>query len=170
MKGKFLITGVTALSVIAFFGCQQPQQQQPASTLPETKTSTATLEIMAPTEQTTSASLEIMAPTQEGAMAEMMGVYMKDGKMMTMMNDGSSAMMEASVMLMDGSKVMTDGQVVMKDGTTAMMKDGEGMLVTGGNVSAEAMMGMTVTPTKMDDKMMDKDATVEGGTMMEDNK
>ena len=63
MKGKLLITGVTALSLAALFGCQQ-QPAAPANTTTssETKTSTAVLQINPSTSQSdSSANLTILS-------------------------------------------------------------------------------------------------------------
>lgn len=57
-------------------------------------------------------------------------VYMKDGKMMTMMH-GNSMMMDKDMTMKNGATVMTDGTVKMKNGTTKKMKDGECMMMDG---------------------------------------
>ncbi len=86
MKGKMFMASVAALSVFALIGCQQQPQQAATQTQPETKTSTATLEVLPPTQQTTSASLEVLPPTQEGD--KMMGES-KTIKTSTMESDPS---------------------------------------------------------------------------------
>jgi len=168
MKRKMLITGVAALSVFALIGCQQPVA---VTTQPETKTSTATLEILPPTQQTSAASLEILPPTQqtstsleiltpragglpgapgtdaivEGNTRDAIGVFMKDGKMMTMMNGGLTGEMSADMTMSDGTKVMMTGKVMTNDGSTMMMKEGDAVLMTGEKSTTEAMSGMTNT-------------------------
>ena len=63
--------------------------------------------------------------------AEMNGVMMKDGKMMTMMDGKPSGPMEQDMTMSDGTKVMTNGTVKMKDGKEMQMKDGQMMMMDG---------------------------------------
>ncbi len=166
MKGKMLITGVAVLSIAALFGCQQ----QGATTVqPETKTSTATLQINPPTQQSTTANVEITGATGAGAAGssattaagtstsqqspigaavegntrDLLGVFMKDGKMMTMTNGGTTGTMSADMTMADGSVVTMSGKVMINGGGTMMMKEGDAMLMSGSKVTTQAMMGMT---------------------------
>ena len=63
--------------------------------------------------------------------AEMTGVMMKDGKMMTMMDGKPTGPMDHEMSMADGTKVMTNGMVKMKDGKEMMMKDGQMMMMDG---------------------------------------
>ena len=63
--------------------------------------------------------------------AEMTGVMMKDGKMMTMMDGKPTGPMDHEMTMSDGTKVMTNGMVKMKDGKEMMMKDGQIMMKDG---------------------------------------
>lgn len=94
MKGKMLIAGVATLSMAALFGCQQQAAVTPAQ--PETKTSTATLQIMPPTQQDTSASVTITPAGQESMMhtevssSMQMEGDMVDGKVKGSMDSGAN--------------------------------------------------------------------------------
>ena len=66
------------------------------------------------------------------------GVTMKDGKMMTVGKGNKTSIMVMDIMLGD-LKVMTDGTVTMKDGSKVMLKDGEMMDATG-KVTAQGMV------------------------------
>ncbi len=138
MKGKTLIAGAAALSIVTLFGCQQQPAgvtQQP----PQTQTSTASLEINQPT-QTSTANLEIMPASQEGAMMKLDdGVEMENGQMMVNKN-GEKMTMDQEMTMNDGTKVMTDGSVVKPDGTTVQMKDGDAMLMDGTMTTSDKMM------------------------------
>ena len=81
----------------------------------------------------------------------MKGVTMKDGKMMTVMEDGKTGAMEKEAMMKDGTKVMMDGKLMMKDGTSAMMKEGEMMDMTGKLGMMTDMMNTTTMPKDSDD-------------------
>ena len=63
--------------------------------------------------------------------AEMTGVMMKDGKMMTMMDGKPTGPMEHDMTMSDGTKVMTNGMVKMKDGKEMPMKDGQMIMMDG---------------------------------------
>jgi hypothetical protein len=63
--------------------------------------------------------------------AEMNGVMMKDGKMMTMMDGKPTTPMDHDMTMADGTKVMTDGTVKMKDGKEMHMKEGQMMMMDG---------------------------------------
>lgn len=81
--------------------------------------------------------------------AEMVGVIMKDGKMM-MMEDGKATVpMNHDMTMTDGSMVMADGTMMMKDGTQMRLK--EDQMVT------------------MDGKMMDGGMVMDGGKPMKMN-
>lgn len=79
---------------------------------------------------------------------KMMGVMMKDGKMMEVMSNGEMMMMDKSDMMMGDTKVMKSGEMMMKDGSKMMMKDGMMMMADG------TMMMKTDGKMMMDDKMM----------------
>lgn len=57
-------------------------------------------------------------------------VMMEDGKMMTMM-DGKTAPMDKDMTMKNGTMVMTDGTVKMKNGKTAMLKNGDCVMMSG---------------------------------------
>lgn len=75
-------------------------------------------------------------------------VYMKDGKMMAMMN-GKMMMMNKDMTMQNGTMVMKNGKVKMKDGSTKMMKDDDCVYMDG------TMADMKT----MDHDMMMKDST-----------
>ena len=75
-------------------------------------------------------------------------VYMKDGKMMTMMN-GKMMMMKKDMTMENGTMVMKNGEVKMKDGSTKMLKNGECVYMDG---------------TMSDMKMMDHDMMMKDST------
>ncbi len=75
-------------------------------------------------------------------------VYMKDGKMMEMM-DGKTMMMDKDMTMKNGTMVMTDGSVKMKDGSAKTMKDGQ----------CVDMNGKMTMMKKEDMKMMMHDST-----------
>jgi len=82
--------------------------------------------------------------------AEMVGVMMKDGKMMMMMKDGkATGPMDHQMTMTDGSMVMPDGTLKMKDGMTMRVK--EGQMVTMDGKVMEGGMAMDGDKTmKMD--------------------
>ena len=56
MKRKIFTVGIVVLSLVVFAGCQK---KPAAKVIPETKTSTATLDILPSTQETTTATLQI---------------------------------------------------------------------------------------------------------------
>lgn len=63
--------------------------------------------------------------------ADMDGVIMQGGKMMTMQDGKAMGPMDHSMTMSDGTQVMGDGTVKMKDGSETHMKDGQMMMMDG---------------------------------------
>jgi len=147
MKRKIFITGIAVVSLIALLGCQQKQPvAQPGQ--PETKTSTATLEIKPPvvTQQAQQASLQISPTTSE--VANQIGVMMKNGKMTVLMRDGSTSAMDKTLTLSDGTQVMTDGTVVVPGGVKKAIVNGMGITMDGVIVPSSKLLQMVTPATK----------------------
>ena len=63
--------------------------------------------------------------------AEMDGVMMKDGKMMTMKDGKAMGPMDREMTTTNGHKVMPDGTMKMPDGKEMRMKEGQMMAMDG---------------------------------------
>jgi hypothetical protein len=68
------------------------------------------------------------------------GVFMQEGKMMTM-KDGTAQPMAGPMTMNNGTKVMTDGSVMMADGKTLMLHNGQYMRLDGSIMDHGAMKG-----------------------------
>ena len=76
------------------------------------------------------------------------GVFMKEGKMMTM-KDGTAQPMAGPMTMNNGTKVMTDGSVTMADGKTMMLHNGQYMRLDGSIMDHGAMKGKGMTKRSM---------------------
>lgn len=75
-------------------------------------------------------SVSLLSSCVEAA-ADMVGVMMKDGKMMMMKDGKATGPMDREMTMADGSMVMPDGTMKMKDGKETRMKEGEMMTMDG---------------------------------------
>ncbi|GEM_PF-2248081 len=107
MKNKVLVGALLAIASIALFACQADDINPPADT------------------QNSSAKVEVNPAAMPDANTK--AFVMKNGKMMTMMMDGSMKVMDLEMTLANGAKLGMDGKVTMKDGTVMMMGEGEMM-------------------------------------------
>ena len=72
---------------------------------------------------------------------DMLGVTMKDGKMMATADGKTTGPMQKEMTTTDGQKVMTDGTIKKADGTTSHMQDGQMMMKDGKMMAAHAEKG-----------------------------
>jgi len=76
------------------------------------------------------------------------GVFMQEGKMMTM-KDGTTQLMAGPMTMNNGTKVMTDGSVTMADGKTMMLHNGQYMRLDGSIIDHGSMKGKGMTKRSM---------------------
>jgi hypothetical protein len=74
--------------------------------------------------------------------ADMDGVMMSGGRMMTMQEGKPMGPMDHQMTMSNGTTVMPDGTVKMKDGTQTQMKDGQMMMMDGHIMEGGKAMGM----------------------------
>ncbi|NOT58441.1 MAG: hypothetical protein HOP18_27920 [Deltaproteobacteria bacterium] len=76
------------------------------------------------------ALLSVSFPASSVLAAEMVGVMMKDGKMM-MMDGKATGPMDHEMTMPDGHKIMPDGTMKMNDGKEMRMQEGQMMTMDG---------------------------------------
>ena len=62
---------------------------------------------------------------------KMVTLYLQNGKMQMMNNEGKSIILDKDMVLADGTVITTDGNVKLKNGVSTQMKDGDSVDMNG---------------------------------------